>query len=56
MSGSLSDIVSSILERDKDEVKKVMSSMSLRDLYDMIQAIDSDDKEHVLRIYTGYTV
>lgn len=52
----LSEILSDFLDRDIDEVKKILATMSIRDLVKVVHAIDESDKETVFKIYTGYTV
>lgn len=52
----LSDILSEFLERDINEVKNILTTMSLRDLVNVVNAIDDGDKESAFKIYSGYTV
>ena len=52
----LSEILSEFLDRDIDEVKKILATMSIRDLVKVVHAIDESDKETAFKIYTGYTV
>lgn len=52
----LSDILSEFLERDVTEVKEILSTMSLRDLVTVVNAIDDGNKEAAFRVYSGYTV
>jgi hypothetical protein len=52
----LSEILSEFLGRDLEEVKNIVSTMSLRDLVSVVNAIDDGDKETAFKIYSGYTV
>jgi len=52
----LSEILSEFLGRELDEVKNILTTMSLRDLVSVVNAIDDGDKEAAFKIYSGYTV
>ena len=52
----LSEILSDFLERELDEVKKIISTISLRDLVRVVNAIDVNDKETAFKIYSGYSL
>jgi len=52
----LSEILSDFLDRDIEEVKKILATMSIKDLVRIVHAIDESDKETVFKIYTGYSL
>lgn len=53
---SLASTIADFLDRDLTEVKKIVATMSIKDLMDVISGIQKNDKEKVFRIYSGYSV
>lgn len=53
---SISKTLADFLNRDLSEVKKIVATMGIKDLMDVIHGIDNNDKDLVFRIYSGYTL
>lgn len=53
---SIAATLADFLGRDLAEVKKIVSTMSIKDLMDVIYGIEKGDKEKVFSIYSGYSV